>query len=150
MPNKIDWKLPSAVLRIAAADMEATLKNPLLSFDMGEWMKISQDGNECAVCMAGAVMVGTLSVKLYEDCTPSSFLSSEEGGEISHALNALDDFRLGNIDGFYHYLRRDNTGVPFSPCPPMEAFTGLITDDEAEKLIAHARHYADLFEAEGF
>lgn len=91
-----DGKL-SRLIRLAIADLERAERTPGVRIRMNIWL-VWELGS-CSVCLAGAVMIGTLGVTEasrdgYGLCqvTLSSF-----GNQNRYALRALDYLRQGNI-----------------------------------------------------
>ena len=89
---------PSELIRIALKDIRKVEKSPLYSIYMDDWHVPMYEGGQqetCQVCMAGAVMAHTLDTDITKDVSPGNF-------DERHALNALNEFREGNmISGFY-------------------------------------------------
>ena len=130
---------PSALLRLAATDMLKFKENGGV-LHMGTWREDNYRGKgTCNACMAGAVMVNTLDAQELDG----------KFEEYKDQMYALDDFRVGDVKGFYLYLTlvRDNS------LPNMDDnefdFDGVLTDKEINELVAHARYWADLFELRG-
>ena len=76
---KLDPRKPSALLRTAVADCLKVKALSNVVFDMDTWVEgPDQPNGPCSVCMAGAVMIGTLGAPLpemYSHRCPSSFRS---------------------------------------------------------------------------
>jgi hypothetical protein len=81
---------PSELIRLALSDLRKVEKDERYVVDMDEWHWPPPRGR-CHVCLAGAVMAGTLGVDPREYILPASFsLDSEK-------LRSLNTFRLGFI-----------------------------------------------------
>lgn len=88
--NKLPEK-PSALIRLALADLEVVEKNPKYAIDMDFWHIVNKDTEICSVCFAGAVMANTLEAPSWMSHVPFEFESE------CHKLVALDSFRCGHI-----------------------------------------------------
>ncbi len=87
---------PSALIRLAINDLEVIEKLPQYTIDMGYWHQAA-NGNQCAVCLAGAVMARTLKTPFREYNTPLDFKDLD----VQNKLAALDHFRCGRLyEGF--------------------------------------------------
>lgn len=83
--------LPSALLRVALADLEAVEAQPdRYRVEMGTWHEPDKEAQVCLVCMAGAVMAKTLGISDKEDLVPAET-------EDENKLNAINEFRIGLI-----------------------------------------------------
>lgn len=92
---------PSELIRIALADLRKVEADNRYTVSMGSW-HTPEDG-VCHVCLAGAVMAGTLG------SDPSKLLGPHSGRfeeEDANKLNALDDFRSGCISAGLNTLGR--------------------------------------------
>lgn len=90
LPNK-----PSALIRLAIADLTAVEKMKNREVNMGEWHLPTLDYSNnllCKVCFAGAVMDRTMKVAENTLTQPSAFSRKDEG-----KFYALDAFRNGSI-----------------------------------------------------
>jgi hypothetical protein len=139
-------KKPSALLRVALADMELCEDNPNFSIDMTSWFSPSVIDDRCFVCMAGAVMAQTLKSPTIEPLCPSDF----DNYVVIDALKALDELRRGNIGqaamwlDCYEVLKSSDFNTPLE--------MGFAEDDEYswEYINSEAndlpRFYADMEE----
>jgi len=100
--------LPSALIRVALADLnkaEAT-KNVLIEMDTFYSRHFGRDLEQeyydkqlvknrkyCCVCLAGAVMIGSLGADTDDENVDTTLW----GTEIRRKLNALDHFRTGGV-----------------------------------------------------
>jgi len=82
---------PSALIRVALADLERTLLSPAYRFDFGEWYEPQPDGT-CTVCLGGGVLAQAVG---------AGPQTEETWARVSHIttrkLFALSDFALGKI-----------------------------------------------------
>jgi len=71
--NELEFKSPSALLRLAIADAKALQRDPSgrYKLDMRVWR--AKQGETCSVCLAGAVMTRTLQLP------ESGMVDTEEG-----------------------------------------------------------------------
>lgn len=81
---------PSALIRVALADLELAEKNPQYTVHMGVW-HVGISGT-CQVCLAGSVMAHSLGAPRNECVYPSSYTSG-----VARKLYALDSFGRGRI-----------------------------------------------------
>ena len=88
---------PSELIRLAIADLEKVEQDSRYDVDMSVWHEPC--GEVCEVCLAGAVMAGTLGADVGEYSTPDDF---SEG--IPYKLRALSYFRTGDISRGLRYL----------------------------------------------
>lgn len=102
---------PSALLRLALADLRKVEALPeIYTVDMGTYHE-SWDGR-CNVCLAGAVMAGTLNIPADEDTLPCNL-----GIVFAPKLHALDALRAGEVGGALARLLLDKAvsyGLPNS------------------------------------
>lgn len=80
LPDKL-----SALLRLAVKDAQAVEKLPGYKLDMNSWYEV--DGDQCFVCMAGAVMTCTLGVKKRRQLCPEDY--DEHTADHLHAIDAM-------------------------------------------------------------
>jgi hypothetical protein len=94
-------KTPSRLIRLAIADFRRVLKlKKTYVVDMSVWHK---PNNHCSVCLAGAVIAGTLGAKPDENLGPFDYSDAT-----AEALAALDEFRAGYIsDGLSRLDKAD-------------------------------------------
>ena len=90
---------PSALIRAALADLRAIEADDGYVVDMSRWHWPTMDDRGqtvCQVCLAGAVMAQTLDVphdlRIYNDDLAGY------GCSVENKMNALDFFRLGEIE----------------------------------------------------
>jgi len=88
LPNK-----PSALIKVALADLYLAEKNSRFKIDMNTWH--DPDSNaRCCVCLAGVIMATSEESKGGTvDLVPSSFPP-----EIADKLRALEEFRTGDVE----------------------------------------------------
>lgn len=80
---------PSALIRLAIADLEKCEASPNYVIDMDVWHGPCAAGSTpCHVCLAGAVMAGSLGYPAREDVCPSDT-------EHTPKMEALDGLRIG-------------------------------------------------------
>lgn len=84
---------PSDLLTVALADLAAAERNPLYRVSMDTW-HVPQDG-VCSVCMAGAVMAGTLGMNPDRHLSPGD--AEVLGPDLEAKLQSLDDLRCGDL-----------------------------------------------------
>lgn len=92
---------PSALIRLAIADMKSCAEDSDYELNMNQWHLPSyrgslSEGNAvdvCKVCMAGAVMAKSLKVNSSREATPRYFGESDTRKKLS----ALDNFRCGEL-----------------------------------------------------
>lgn len=85
---------PSAMIRLAIADMKALMERKDLKYkiDMNTWHENDGRGT-CYVCLAGSVMANTLKVPHEEDIEPFDLSNPQ----VADKLRALNEFRKGSI-----------------------------------------------------
>jgi hypothetical protein len=105
---------PSELIRLAIGDLCKVEKNPIYRINMNVWHSPNYKDMICEVCLAGAVMAGSL------DANPSFLTSPLDYCEpsIYCKLQALDKFRRGTFLEGVSYLER----------------AGAISSDERVKL----------------
>ncbi len=81
---------PSALIRVALEDLETCEQDPHYKIYMNDWH--STFGDQCDVCLAGAVMAQSLGAPRNCDLTPVGFTA-----EVETRLFALDSFRKGYV-----------------------------------------------------
>jgi len=90
-------KTLSGLIRIALKDEDRMFKSPMYYIDMSEWHLPAGYGPKnnrvCRVCLAGAVMAGTLGLDHTQYETPGSLLPDDE----SDRLGSLDSVRTGDM-----------------------------------------------------
>ena len=91
---------PSALLKLAVEDMQKVLARPGYRFRGATWFQKDFKGG-CTVCMAGAVMAGTLAVpapaKPGEELSPGSLADGRLEGPERKKLAALERARSGRV-----------------------------------------------------
>jgi len=110
LPNK-----PSALIKVALADLYLAEKNPRIKINMSDWhvpqsREWGDNMDGCEVCLAGAVMLNSRESKGGTvDICPSDF-----DDKISVKLCMLDEFRRGSIgDGLSFMDLRMPTGLQY-------------------------------------
>lgn len=95
LPNK-----PSALIRLALADIKKVEADPDYKVDMGTWMFTrpgAVDADVCEVCFAGAVLAKRLNVPPPEASKQISLDEAVGEGTLDDKLSMLDCFRSGDI-----------------------------------------------------
>lgn len=89
---------PSTLLKIAIADMRAA-RRAGMAFDMDVWLEPPGWGNatKCTVCMAGAVMAGTLGMAKCVAATGRGIGPGEYEDNFDQ-LEAINLLRTGGVD----------------------------------------------------
>lgn len=142
--DKISW-----VLRTAADDLEELANDGRYTIDMDIYHNKYSDGM-CHICMAGAVMAGTLECNIDDDMFPQHFTD-----EIRKALRALDVFRDGAIEDAFSKINGTESIYfcfedKFGSYDANITFEGRLSPEETQHLINYAREWADKFEAKGY
>lgn len=84
---------PSELILVAIDDLVKCEEDPNYSIFMYDWhAPIFKE--PCYVCLAGSVMAKSLGADVKESLVPSSF-----DHDTSNKLIALDNFRVGNVQG---------------------------------------------------
>ena len=96
---------PSELIRVALDDLGKVEESDQYAVDMWVWHqpnKLSKiyGGAACSVCLAGAVMVGSLESEIENELDPDDF-----GYGTKRVLEALDTLRTGAIDDAFSWLR---------------------------------------------
>ena len=102
---------PSIILKEALLALEECERSRKYNIDMGMWhMPHSIFANQCAVCLAGAVMAKRLHASDNDALAPDNFPEDVEG-----MLQALNCFRTGHIGGAMYELGIDikNYQIPW-------------------------------------
>ena len=93
---------PSALIRVALADLRKCEKDKRYGIDMGNWHVPVDDGDPdepdepaCYVCLAGAVMAKSLGAPIGESKSCGSYYV--DAPLVSDQLAALDEFRKGCV-----------------------------------------------------
>lgn len=112
-PKPIDHSIfakPSTLARAAFADFERAEADPRVEINMGQWCKplYPEDQTEesapnvaptCAVCFAGAVIIGALGcdAQSYDDEGYDALLELGLSDTEARQVHALDDLRTGSV-----------------------------------------------------
>lgn len=86
---------PSRLIRLALKDLAKVRRHKNFIIDMNTWFS-KQDDGKCHVCLAGAVMVGSLGYKP-DDVPECGYFVTEQIGANDIALQAIDCFRSGCV-----------------------------------------------------
>lgn len=89
---------PSKLLELALNDLEQVENDPRYDINMGQWHNPHETA--CSVCLAGAVMAGTLGAAPGEEFSPEDFEQSNDAWK----LYALDSARCGDWGSFMEEL----------------------------------------------
>lgn len=99
---------PSALIRLALDDLRKVERDARYAVDMGYWHTGTwepEHNNTCMVCLAGAVMAGTLGADPTQVRYPDCYSLETEA-----RLESLDCFRVGNVrNGLYRFHQRTET-----------------------------------------
>lgn len=131
--NPTETKLPdkpSALIRVALADLEKCEKDPRYEIEMDHW---HQANGVCKVCLAGSVMAKSLGAEPSKGFGPSDFDQDQK-------LRALDCFRTGWIKdalflmGFQvpYSFQHDRPVTPYAFSPDRFKATLSAISDELE------------------
>ena len=85
LPNK-----PSELIHLALEDLEKAERSPKYKINMDDWHS-PISSTRCEVCLAGAVMAGTM------ECDIGEFMGPSEFGQSRAKLSSLEYFRLGEV-----------------------------------------------------
>lgn len=128
LPNKA-----SALITVALDDLQKAEASPDYVIEMGVWHTpgglMRGADSRCAVCMAGAVMAGTLGASIHKDMGPAHYRCDTERTDrhhIAEMLNALDDLRLGELELFINLVHQGK------PCDGAHGVTYQWIKDEGE------------------
>lgn len=95
---------PSALIRVAMADLKKCERDPRYTIDMAMWHAYDETTNTCAVCFAGAVMAKSL--KAADPLTEGNYRDPYSFGSIvRHKMQALNQFRAGEVEDGLERLR---------------------------------------------
>lgn len=164
---------PSELLRLAAKDLRAVARNPRYLVDMRGWHipVVRKSGNQvrplCKVCLAGAVIAGTLKARPNTLTEPSQFKPATMS-----LLVALDSARRGEWLGFTGAVNRARDRVRRPQINPARAdyvdsevvrrgytymnkshllkLAGELTPEESEELARELEARADLWAEMGY
>lgn len=108
--NKNLPDLPSAILRLAMADLEKVENDPRYTVHMSDWHSLYEGEEEgetlCHVCLAGSVMAKTMEVPI-DLATDSSFFNLEGTFEDWRKLTMLDFLRTGCIAAALDWVHKE-------------------------------------------
>ena len=139
---------PSALIRVALADLQKCIDDPVYKIDMRTWHKPVDSGTHCSVCLAGSVLAQTFKVPTSESIPAiRHFVDCNELDK----LEALDYFRTGNIFDGLILLICDPQGV--SALDEISQLNGSISEfDEhsPENFFDNMNAIADAFERCGY
>lgn len=109
---------PSDLIELALADLRKVEKDERYVVNMRDWHAPAPAFGFCNVCLAGAVMAGTLGHSPDECLTPGDL-----GPTLDSKLRALDSLRLGRVRTALDYLGRafDPDEVPDCYIPQYSA-----------------------------
>lgn len=94
-------KVPSELIKLAITDMKKAI-NDNLEINMYSWIETKPDNGEiCAVCMAGAIMLYTNNIT-----TKPEIISNDINHNQYHFLNNL---RQGYLEKAFEYLKINST-----------------------------------------
>lgn len=103
---------PSALLRVALADMKLCEADPKFSIDMNVWF--APENQICKVCLAGSVMAQTLKTEISEFLCPTDFeydytkslmgLNQLRTGQIASAMKFLNAYEIWKASDFKNPL----------------------------------------------
>lgn len=93
---------PWELIRLAVADLEKAEQDPTYLVNLETWH--APFGDQCQVCLAGAVLAFSLGVSPTE--WVSTWKIEEMPPELNRKLYALNNFRLGWIKNGYFCLER--------------------------------------------
>ena len=85
---------PSALIRVALADLQKCIADPIYKIDMKTWHKPVDSGKHCSVCLAGSVLAQTLNV-LPGESIPTQGPFAWRFFSDNKKLLALNYFRIG-------------------------------------------------------
>ena len=106
LPDKL-----SDLLEIALDDLELVEADPHYAVNMNQWHNISSVNGICHVCLAGAVMAGTLRADPGQHTMPIDYPR-----DVRRKLLTLDAFAMGDI----HMGFRDSSIPPDPDFPDID------------------------------
>jgi hypothetical protein len=130
--------IPSGLIRLALADLEACERDPQYRIDMEAWHWGAGAGAPCLVCFAGAVIAKTLHQDPHETIQPCYFYPSA-----ARKLRALDNFRCGFVEAGLEEM-----GVPL-PNKSLDLFTVMPYREDADQFKRNLHSIADALEGLG-
>lgn len=147
LPNKL-----SACIRVALADLRKVEADERYRVDMATWH--TPIGDRCAVCLAGAVMAGTLGLRHGVSTYPGAF-----GNDTADRLYALDACREGDVQSAIEYVTDAHFDVDTQYAEARRvgdraraSNIDMIAeyDEDPERFHADMSSLADWLEAEGY
>ena len=136
--------IPSKLLRIAHADLQAAHLKPTVSIYMDSWVNTFAQSFDapaiCEACLAGAVMLNTLN--LVPSRSNSYYPEDFPGNE--NQLTAINCFRVNHTDAAFHQLGILNDPPDDAPRIPK------YDPDNHDAYMAALLALADHFEAHGW
>lgn len=149
---------PSELLRLAAEDVRKVINNPKLTVNMDDWARSPDSETQaCTVCLAGAVMIGTLDATISCGLRPTDF-----GGDCD-ALLALDAARCGQWYIFVDKLNdaRMEAGIPLLTSrlwrewrifndEPTQVYSGLLSAHKQAELACDLDRWAAIWERDRY
>lgn len=88
---------PSALIRLALADLEQAEAADGYQIDMNNWHIWDDENDVCSVCLAGAVIAFSLDGKRGHEFWPDDFYKDGKPTRTADYLRALDYFRVGAL-----------------------------------------------------
>lgn len=131
---------PSALLRVALADLRLVEADPRYKVNMAEWHTANPGDGICHVCLAGAALAKTVGHPR-EDARWGEF-----GGRLESQLEALNDFRRGDVEMAFDQLNL--RAAPGDQIPPDREIADY--NDHPEGFHAQLLQLADELEAAGY
>lgn len=138
---KILSKVPSKLIRLALKDLRKVELSTEYKVNMDDWHVPAnkyENASACFVCLAGAVMAGTLDADIKSDIVPQDFTGNRD------ALIALDEFRSGQITWAF-----DSLAIPIPVgmeyVIPMPAY-----EEKPEQFHEAMEYLASEFESRGY
>ena len=102
---------PSDCLELALKDLANAERRKNVSINMDTYHTYSEFENECLVCLAGSVMIGTLKGKIDDKSIDTDSFGDNNG----YKLIALDEFRTGDVQSGLKYFSHLFKKVDFIP-----------------------------------
>ena len=126
---------PSALIRLALADLRACEADDRYVVDMSDWHRPAYDDDRevCAVCLAGAVLAQTLGAP-HEHAISTAGLA-EYGCDVQGPLLALDRFRRGEISAGLDWLHHDQSELS----EEWQQYASEVVYDKSDPEAFHAR-----------
>ena len=162
-------KTPSALIRLALADLRACEADDRYEVDMDEWHGPATDdrGKEvCKVSLAGAVMAQTLGLPREQFIYCADLDLARYGRRVQDGLHALDCFQSGLLKEGLRRLKQDIAEIPtheeyekygwvtgYDPTDPAEweqfAWGSEYEESDPDKFHSQMNELADYFESQG-